>query len=78
MLKIKPTFRLVLALGYLACGLSIINTLVDEFYRDIHPYSPGVGLADGAFGLIGVIAIIVAACLKHYEARITRLERDKS
>jgi hypothetical protein len=62
--------------GYVALGVSIINTLMDHLQRDIHPYDPGVVLANEALTFVGVITIIVAYCLKNLETRLPPEQKD--
>jgi hypothetical protein len=78
---IKPKPATVKLFGYLAIALALIDGIafwLKVFSGNWQPSTPGLHLALSALALTGVIAVIVAECLRTLEARVARIEQALS
>ena len=59
-------------IGYLCLVLSAMNTTLDHYGRWAkgQPYNPGIGMGIEAIALVGIVAVVVAECVKKLEARL--------
>ena len=76
---IKPTAATVKWFGYSAIAIPLIDGIAfwsKVFSDNWQPSSPGLHAALSVVALVGVIAVIVAECLRILEERIAQLERS--
>jgi hypothetical protein len=80
MKRIKVTAFLVELLAGIAGVISIWNLIAEILRCGTHlsPYNAGYGLANEALAFVGLLAFVVAKCLRRMEARLSRLERSQS
>lgn len=77
MKRIKVTAFLVELLAGVAGVVSIWNLIAETILRCgtlLSPYDAGYGLANEAFAFVGLLAFVVAKCLRKMETRLSRLE----
>ena len=71
----KVSYRTVRLLGYVALALAVLN-FVAVGYKKIsdlsYVYDPGVGLANEAMALLGVITIVISYSLKSLEEKVSQ------
>jgi hypothetical protein len=80
MMKMTAAYQVVRALGYLAFALGVWNFISDHWARVSsgsfwNSYSSAFGLADDSLVLVGMVAIVVAECLKKIEERLSAMEK---
>lgn len=77
---LKCNARLVALLAYTGCGLALFNFTIDLcklFVGGSYHFSPEVYADTSAFaalGFAGLVALVIAKCMKTLEERVSRIE----
>jgi hypothetical protein len=61
--------------GWLALGVAILETvLLQVGLRNGHPFEPAIAGEIILLAILGIVACVLARCLKRIETRLTRME----
>ena len=65
--------------GWLAIGFAAIQTIILQIgLLHAHPFDPIEGLGISLMAMLGIVACVLARCLKRIEARLTKIETGQS
>lgn len=65
--------------GWLALGIAVLQTVIFQIgLSHGHPFDPIIAGEISLMAIVGIVTSVVARCLKKIEARLTRIERERS
>lgn len=61
--------------GWLALGIAAIGTIIEQIgLMNGHPFDPAIAGEIALMAVLGIVASVLARCLKRIEARLTKIE----